>query len=86
MSTCAAAPQLYGKYVHVGAKSGVFLTALHLQNNQLQAITTQVYVEDLTRQLASSTAEQPLNQQMHGSAVLHCEWFAEAEPFLTHDK
>jgi hypothetical protein len=49
MSTCAAAPQLYGKYVHVGAKSGVFLTALHLQNNQLQAITTQVYVEDLTR-------------------------------------
>jgi hypothetical protein len=38
------------------------------------------------QQLASSTAEQPLNQQMHGSAVLHCEWFAEAEPFLTHDK
>ncbi len=37
-------------------------------------------------QLADSSAEQPLKQQMHCSAVLHSECYAETELFWTHNK
>lgn len=37
-------------------------------------------------QLASSSAEQPLKQQLHGSTVLHSEMLAEAKLFLKHNK
>ncbi len=36
--------------------------------------------------LASSSAEQLLKQQMHGSAVLHSELFAEAKLFMAYNK